>query len=503
MGTLWARMSTRTVRAACVNWLLPLLCLAATIIAAGPVGGALAPTGRGPVSYYVGVFVFGIALGLCNGVIVARLLGARLFRASHAGARAFFVVPPQEPPAARESGGTSSSSSLPSSSLSSGSGAGSTGGNKISRWIKRLLRSLGGCLEPAQERARSIRGTSGFPIRRRLPVIVTGVLKLMQNLSFAFLPAIRWNETDSGTKWVPDVARVAILEFATFGLAPRFWFAVALSLITVAVGSVVTLALAISSVRDNRPRAERLAYPTRNAVDEGDFWPWVARVFPFISADFLRKIPLGSVALPLLAGFVYNIALRIYVTVLDCVEVNPDGVDGGSVFVLELDPTMICWTGPHHRYVAAAMVLLTMHSLTSAVLFVAFLREFKPDDDVRMTGAYEILSRAAEAVAIVLAVLLTRQPGIPLGFTFCTEIALWVWVTFRLHNPCPGFPWMNGLVSATHGLAAWAHVCALVSVEVIKTGEGAVPTAMFVAGTLVVALVAVIVAAREQRLARY
>jgi hypothetical protein len=415
------------------------------------------------VSFYVTVFVIAIALVLCNGVVVARLMGNRWFRPAHSGAKAMFQTPPQEV--------------LPDD-------VGDAPDGFFTRQRKKLARRF----EFLSRRSKSLnlaRVTNRF---RRLPILIKAILKLLQNLSFAFLPAIRWNEESAGAKWVPDMARTAMLEFASIGLAPRFWVAAALSLLTIAVGSVVTLALAISSVRDNRPRAERERYPTRftATLDEGDFWPWVARLFPFISADFLRKIPLGSAAMPILAGFVYNIALRVYLTVLDCVEVP----GGGGISVLEIDPAMQCWTGEHQRYVTASMVLLTMHSLTAAVLFVAFLREFKPSDDVRMTGAYEILSRAVEALAIVLAVLLTRRPGIPLGFTLCSEAALWVWTTFPFHSPfhdpCPGFAWMRALISATHGLAAWAHVCTLVSAEVIKTGEGFVPTVMFVVGTVAV-----------------
>jgi hypothetical protein len=315
----------------------------------------------------------------------------------------------------------------------------------------------------------------------------------LQHAALAFIPDSMWNMDDVASRVTAEAVSAPagrIGSLISGAWEAPVWAAIAFALLALVFTAFVVLAMGTSAVVD--PWAE-------GDSDNGlGVWAQLARWFPFLTRDFLTKVPGGVFIVRFLTSTVFVFVFGSLLSAVDCTWISGGG--GAAAWALDADPSVPCWTARHALVASVAMVVLAPYTLSSFATQLMLVRVFDDDEELRVSGAYALLSLSVQIVCTSLGVLIAVQPYIPLVSALVCELALWVWTTF-VHDPTPSSVGVRALVAGGHGVATVSHVAAIVS-RTVSTRKSLVPLYIFWGNIVIITITCVAVSLQRKREAR-
>jgi ankyrin repeat protein len=286
-------------------------------------------------------------------------------------------------------------------------------------------------------------------VKIKIPLNWTNLLALVslavsfwQSLSITFLPKNFWT-SDPKASWVSISYRGLFSFSVTYSYLNSFWAAVAVTVLALAFFTFVVIGMASSIVPFGSKR--------------GDVFASLSRAFPFITRDFLSKLPLGSELAGLLSGLGLNLVSSVFLKALACDD------DGVFVKALLPDELLVCHSTRHLFLAGFGSLLLVIYSAAALTMGLAFIRDFDGVEDIRITAAYQLVSNFAQVVGIVLGIFLEGNAQVVQIYTIITYTVFFlvsIW-----HQPCRDIKLINLWLAWSNFAVAWLGASNLMSIK--------------------------------------
>jgi hypothetical protein len=263
-------------------------------------------------------------------------------------------------------------------------------------------------------------------------------ISFWQALSITFLPKVCWS-LDPRSKWIYDLLRSLFRFDVNF-----LWFygsAVIVTVLALGFFSFIVIGMGSSIVPFGSKRRDPFAV--------------LSRLFPFITRDFLSKLPLGSELATLLSGIALNQVSGVFLKTLPC----------DDLYVKALLPDLErCHSSRHLLLAGFGSLLLVLYSAAATTLGLAFIRSYDKAEHIRITAAFQLLSNFAQIVGVVLGIFFEDQASVVQIYTIITYSLLFMMVL--LHRPSRDVRSINLWLAWTSFAVAWTAVCNLTSIRI-------------------------------------
>ena len=235
---------------------------------------------------------------------------------------------------------------------------------------------------------------------------------------------------------------------------------------------------------------------------------------PVILESVLEYLPKGSCAkhvgwtlfLSLFANTLFVTIVESFLAFVACktndcpafnatVNTNISSHNGCSPVVLIDDPSIECWEGSHKAIALLGLLGLVWYSSTAIVFGTKYGDAEHPSQDLKFSPVYNIFINFAKALMVGVVVLAVENPMIVLSFLLLANLGAIIFTltfkrifAFQLSNSLVLIIWR----AVTFICGALAAVSALVA-KTRNDPESLLPLVIFLGGSVLIVLVAVIV----------
>ncbi|XP_001625228.2 uncharacterized protein LOC5504324 isoform X2 [Nematostella vectensis] len=310
-------------------------------------------------------------------------------------------------------------------------------------------------------------------------VIIFEIVEFLQLLSLVFIVA---DTPMYGSGILREASRYLLLDFAT--LEVKFWLATVLFVCWFFVCGLPVILEQVVGSFDEGTFAKQVSWSLLVSLLSNTLFVTVIESFlSFVACSYNVACPRNN------SNHTINTSLLLHNA-----PVNASTPHCASAILID-DPRIECWAGDHRGTAVFGLLALVWYATTSIIFGSRYGDSDHPSQDLKFSPIYNVFINFAKAVMVGVTILAVTRPYLVFGLLiFLNVCALLFTLAF---NRAVGFSLSNSFVlvlwrSVTFVCSAIAAVSAIIAF-MINDHESYIPLGIFLGGTLLVLVVAIVV----------